>query len=177
LGAGRFFPGTDDFSAVAGSKEQDPKTGDKMNTITNANPAALAWNFTPGKGALWTGRALSGLATLFLLFDASMKIVQAPVAIEGTVKLGYPAGVILGLGIIQAICLVLYLWPRTSVLGAILWTGYLGGAIATHVRLENPLFSHVLFPVYVAALLWGGLWLRNGKLKELLPTVSHTDNV
>lgn len=112
-----------------------------------------------------------------MLFDASIKIMQAPVAIDGTVKLGYPAGVVLGLGIIQAICLALYLWPRTFILGVVLWTGYLGGAIATHVRMGNPLFSHILFPVYVAALLWGGLWLRNRKLRDFFPLVGPMENV
>lgn len=148
-----------------------------MDTIAYTNSALAARVLTPGKGALWTGRVLGGLATLFLLFDASAKIVQAPTAVEGTVKLGHPASVVLGLGIIHAICLALYLWPRTSILGAVLGTGYLGGAIATHVRLGNPLFSHVLFPIYVAALLWGGLWLRNQKLRELLPAISPMDTI
>src|SRR5262245_46092540 len=114
---------------------------------------------------LWAGRVLSGLGVLFLAFDASMKLLQLAPAVEGTVQLGYPASVILPLGVIQAICLIVYLVPRTSVLGAILWTGYLGGAVATHVRLLNPLFTHVLFPLYIAALLWGGLWFRNPRLR------------
>jgi hypothetical protein len=115
------------------------------------------------------GYVLSGLAVLFLLFDATMKVLQLPAAVEGTVKLGYPPGVLLGLGIVQLACLAVYLVPRTSVLGAVLWTGYLGGAVATHVRVGDPLFSHVLFPVYVAALLWGGLWLRDARLRAVLP--------
>ena len=118
---------------------------------------------------LWSGRTLSALAVLFLLFDATMKVLQLPAAVEGTVKLGYPPGVLLGLGIVQLACLAVYLVPRTSVLGAVLWTGYLGGAVATHVRVGDPLFSHVLFPVYVAALLWGGLWLRDARLRAVLP--------
>lgn len=89
-------------------------------------------------------------------------------AINGTTELGYPASVVLPLGLIQLGCLVVFLVPRTSVLGAILWTGYLGGAIATHVRLENPLFTHQLFPMYVAALLWGGLYLRDARVRALL---------
>ena len=87
--------------------------------------------------------------------------------IEGTTQLGWPADVLLTLGVIQVICLIAYLIPRTSVLGAILWTGYLGGAIATHLRIDNPLFSHILFPVYIAALLWGGLWLRDRRVRAL----------
>jgi hypothetical protein len=122
-----------------------------------------------GRGAIRTGRFLSSVATLFLAFDAAMKLLQTGPAVEGTTQLGYPASVILPLGIVQVVCLVAYLVPRTSVLGAILWTGYLGGAIATHVRIANPLFTHVLFPVYVAALLWGGLWLRDARLRRLLP--------
>lgn len=119
--------------------------------------------------ALWTGRIISGIAVLFLLVDAIGKLVRPQAVIDGTTQLGYSASVILPLGIIQIVCLILYLFPRTAVLGAILWTGYLGGAIATHVRLGNPLFTHILFPTYVAALLWGGLWLRNRRVRTLLP--------
>lgn len=112
---------------------------------------------------------LTGLAVLFLLFDITMKLLQSPEALKGTTELGWPAGVILPLGIVQLVCLALYVSPRTSFFGAVLWTGYLGGAVATHVRVGNPLFSHVLFPVYVAALIWGGLWLRDRRLRMLLP--------
>ena len=122
----------------------------------------------PANKAVWVGRVLSGLAVLFLAFDAGFKLLQSPVAIEGTVALGYPASALLTIGIIQVVCLIVYLIPRTSVLGAILWTGYLGGAIATHLRLENPLFTHQLFPIYVAALLWGGLYLRDRRVRALL---------
>lgn len=121
------------------------------------------------RGAMRTGRILSGLAVVFLAFDAGMKLLQVTPAVEGTTQLGYQASVIVPLGIVQVVCLIAYLLPRTSVLGAILWTGYLGGAIATHVRVGNPLLTHVLFPVYVAALLWGGLWLRDTRLRRLLP--------
>lgn len=116
----------------------------------------------------WTGRVLSGVAVLFLAFDAVVKVLQLPVAVEGSKKLGYPAGTVLILGIVQLVCLAAYLIPRTRILGAILWTGYLGGAVATHVRAGDPLFSHILFPTYVAALLWGGLCLRDGRLRALL---------
>jgi hypothetical protein len=131
-------------------------------------PHAAARGEQPSRKAIWAGRVLSGLAVLFLLFDASIKLLQLPVAVEGTSQLGYPESVILGLGLVQLACLIAYLIPRTSVLGAILWTGYLGGAVATHVRVENPLFSHILFPLYVAALLWGGLWLRDRRVRSLL---------
>ena len=118
---------------------------------------------------LWSGRVLSGLAVLFLTFDAALHLLRPPFVIEGTQKIGYPVNTIFVLGIIQLVCLILYLIPRTAVLGAILWTGYLGGAVATHVRVADPLFSHILFPTYVAALLWGGLWLREPRLRELVP--------
>jgi hypothetical protein len=117
----------------------------------------------------WTGRACSGLAVLFLTVDALMKLLVVPEAVETTMALGYPAHVVPVIGIIQVVCLVIYLIPRTAVLGAVLWTGYLGGAIATHVRVENPMFTHTLFPVYVAVLLWLGLWLRDRRLRSLLP--------
>lgn len=123
----------------------------------------------PSRAALWTGRILSGFAVLFLLGDGVFKFLQTPEAVKGTVELGYPVSVLVGLGITELICLAVYLFPRTSVLGAILWTGYLGGAIATHVRVGNPLFSHALFPVYVAAFLWLGLWLREPRLRALVP--------
>lgn len=121
------------------------------------------------KGSLWAGRIVSGLAALLLLLDAIMKLVKPAPVVEATVRLGYPEGVIFGLGIVLLICVVLYLIPLTSILGAILLTGYLGGAVATHVRVGDPLFSHVLFPVYIALLLWGGLFLREPRLRALIP--------
>lgn len=123
----------------------------------------------PSARALWTGRIASGLAVAFLTMDAVGKLLMPPEVVEGTTALGYPASVLLGLGVVEVVCLAFYLVPRTAVLGAILWTGYLGGAIATHVRVDNPLFTHVLFPVYLALLLWGGLWMRRPALRRLLP--------
>ena len=124
------------------------------------------------KGALWAGRVMSGFAVLFLTFDAAIKVLELPMAVTGTTDLGYPASVVLTLGLIQVACLVAYLIPRTSVLGAVFWTAYLGGAVATHVRVGNPLFTHTLFPVYIATLLWLGLWLRDPQLRSVLPTKS-----
>jgi hypothetical protein len=115
----------------------------------------------------WTGRVLSGIAVLFLSFDAGIKLLGAREAVEGTMQLGWQAHHLPVLAAIQLACLVLYLVPRTAPLGAVLWTGYLGGAIATHLRLDNPLFTHVLFPIYVAALLWGGLYLRDARVRTL----------
>jgi len=117
---------------------------------------------------VWSGRVLSGIAVLFLTMDAAMKVLQLPVAVEGTRKVGYSPSVVPILGVIQLICLAAYLIPRTRVLGAILWTGYLGGAVATHVRMGDPLFTHVLAPVYVAAMLWGGLCLRDAQLRAVV---------
>ncbi len=138
-----------------------------MSATVEIHTAALPVDFS--RKAVITGRVLSGIAVLFLLFDAIGKLLRPVSVIEGTTQLGWPVSVILPLGIIQAVCLILYLVPRTSFLGAILWTGYLGGAVATHVRIGNPLFSHMLFPVYIAALLWLGLWLRDRRLRTLLP--------
>jgi len=115
------------------------------------------------------GRILSAVAVLFLLFDSTIKLTQLDVVAQTMAQLGYPASSALGIGILELTCIVLYVVPRTSVLGVVLLTGYLGGAIASHVRVGNPLFSHVLFPVYVAALLWGGLYLREPRLRSLLP--------
>lgn len=117
----------------------------------------------------WAANVLSGLAVLFLTFDVAIKVTQSPMAIEGTTVLGYPASAVFTIGVIQLACLVLYVFPPTAVLGAVLFTGYLGGAVATHLRLGNPLFSHQLFPLYIAALLWGGLYLREPRLRALLP--------
>lgn len=128
-------------------------------------PRAPAVGGTRMRRAGW---ALGALAMLFLAFDATLKLFQLPVAIEGTTSLGYPAHVVFGLGVVQLVCLLVYAIPRTAVVGAILWTGYLGGAIATHVRIDNPVFSHVLFPVYVALMLWGALWLREPGLRALV---------
>ena len=121
------------------------------------------------KAARWTGRVMSAVPALFLLLDGVMKLVKPAPVVEGTVSLGYPAEVLTGLGVVLLTCTVLYLVPRTAVLGAVLLTGYLGGAVATHVRVGHPLFTHTFFPVYLGALLWGGLCLRDARLRALLP--------
>ena len=121
------------------------------------------------RGSLWAGRILSGLAVLFLLFDAVIKILKMPFAVDATVQLGYPGSLVLTIGIIELICTLLYVIPSTSILGVVLLTGYLGGAVATHLRHGDPLFSHVLFPTYIGALLWGGLLLREARLRSLFP--------
>jgi hypothetical protein len=119
--------------------------------------------------SVWIGRILSGLAVAFLLLDALMKVVRAQAAVTGTVQLGYPDNTVVGIGVALLIPTLLYAMPQTALLGAIFVTGYLGGAVATHVRMADPLFTHVLFPVYVAALIWGGLYLRDRRLRALVP--------
>ena len=121
------------------------------------------------KKMVWAGRIISALPVLFLLMDGVMKLVKPAVVVEATVKLGYPESTILGMGIVLLACTVLYLIPATSVLGAILLTGYLGGAVATHVRVGDPLFTHTLFPVYLGIMIWGGLYWREARLRALIP--------
>jgi hypothetical protein len=118
---------------------------------------------------LWIARVLAGIGVLFLAMDSIVKLLQLRPAIEGTMHIGYPPGVVLPLGIVTLAFLILYLVPRTAVLGALLWTAYLGGAVASNVRIGAPLFTHVLAPVYVAAFLWLPLWLRDPRLRALLP--------
>ncbi len=115
------------------------------------------------------GAALSALPVLFLLFDGVIKLIEfAPVA-QSFAQLGYPFALARGLGLLELLCVALYAIPRTAVLGALLLTGFLGGAISTHLRVDDPLFSHTLFPVYIALLVWGGLYLRDDRVRALLP--------
>jgi hypothetical protein len=126
---------------------------------------------TQGGGARarrWAGRGLTGLAAAFLLLDSGIKLLQLAPAMEGTRQLGYPVGVVFPLGVVLLACLALYLIPRASIVGAVLLTGYLGGAVATHVRVGDPLVSHTLFPIYLAIVIWGGLYLRDGRVRALL---------
>ena len=115
------------------------------------------------------GRIISGIITALLLADASFKFaVDNPMMIEGAKQLGYNIAIMPAIGTLLLVCVLLYAIPRTSVFGALLLTGYLGGAVATHVRVGDPLFSHILFPTYVAVMVWGGLYLRNEKLRALV---------
>ena len=122
-------------------------------------------------GALWTGRVLSGFIILFMIFDGVIKLPPLDVVTQTMVPLGWPADVNVArlLGVIGLISTALYALPRTSVLGAILLTGYLGGAIATNMRVGSPLFSHTLFSVYLGIILWGGLYLRDPRVRALIP--------
>jgi hypothetical protein len=121
------------------------------------------------RSTLIIGYALTAVAALFLAFDTVGKLLVIQQAVQATTALGYPASAVLTIGLIELVCLTLYLVPATSVSGAILLVGYLGGAVATQVRVGNPLASHVLFPLYVGAVLWGGLYLREPRLRALLP--------
>jgi hypothetical protein len=131
--------------------------------------AATAPAVGPSRWALWTGRGISGLVALFLAMGCASSFLAPPEVVEGTRQMGFSEAAILPFGVIQLVCLALYLVPRTAVLGAVLWTGYFGGAVATHVRLGDPLFAQVLVPVYVAALLWLGLYLRDARVRALAP--------
>jgi len=127
------------------------------------------------KGALWIGRVLSALPALFLLFDGAMKIVKPGFVVEATVRLGYAEREIVPLGVVVLVCTGLYLVPHTAVLGAILLTEYLGGAVATHVRAGDGSFE-ISFPVVFGALLWGGLVLRDERLRSLIPWRSRRES-
>ncbi len=137
-------------------------------TFSNAAQSSLPVT-TPSRTRRGLGIALTALPVAFLLFDGAMKLVKPAFVVDATVKLGYSADSIRPLGCILLLSTILYAVPRTAVLGAVLLTGYLGGAVSTHVRAGDPLFSHVLFPVYVALLAWGGLFLRDATVRALAP--------
>lgn len=130
-----------------------------MTTTDQATPKAM----------LWTGRVLTGLFAAFMLMDLTMKLLDLKVVADTMAQMGWPTDKARLLGILQLAGLVLYLYPRTAVLGAVLVTAYLGGAVATHLRIDSPLFSHILFGVYLALLAWGGLWLRDARLRSVFP--------
>lgn len=134
-----------------------------MSTVDHAAPAATA--------SVWIGRVLSGLLIAFLVFDGAIKLVPLQVVTDTMIELGYSGSVDQArlLGVLTLLCTILYAIPRTSILGAILLTGYLGGAMATHLRIGNPLFSHLLFGLYLGVMAWGGLYLRDARLRALIP--------
>lgn len=129
---------------------------------------------TGSKAINWIGYGLSGLFVLFMIFDGVIKLPPLDIVLQTMTEIGYPAtpAMARGLGILALICTALYVYPRTSLLGAVLLTGYLGGAIATHLRLGSPIFSHLLFGVYLGLLMWGGLYLRDERLRSLFPVRS-----
>jgi hypothetical protein len=121
------------------------------------------------KAMLWAGWGMSGVTVVFMLFDGISKLALERHVVEATTKIGYPEEVIRPLGMVILTCTILYAIPRTAIFGAILLTGFLGGAVASKVRLEDPLFGSILFGVYVGILAWGGLYLRDDRIRALLP--------
>jgi len=130
---------------------------------------SVAAQTAPSKKGVWAGHILSGLVVLFLIPDGIIKFIKPAPVIEASAHLGLPLSLANTLGILVLVCTAIYVFPRTSVLGAILLTGYLGGAVATHLRVGDPLFSHILFPTYLGVLLWLGLYLRDARLRALIP--------
>jgi hypothetical protein len=129
----------------------------------------LSQTATDSKARVWGGRILTGISVLFLFFDGVTKLMLIKPVVDAMPPLGYPVSLARPIGAILLVCLAIYAIPRTAVLGAILLTGFLGGAVATNVRIGNPIFSHDLFPVYVALMVWGGLYLRDARLRALVP--------
>ena len=132
-------------------------------TIETSIPAPAV-----SKARLWTARIMGGLVIVFMLMDSLFKFIPNEAVITGTVELGYQVHHIPVIGALGFVSILLFALPRTQILGAILLTGYFGGAVATHIRLDNPLFSHILFSVYLAVLAWGSLWLKNERLRNLI---------
>lgn len=141
--------------------------------------ATLASELPPAKtpASVWVGRVLSGLSAAFLLLDAGTKLAAPALVAETSPDIGWALDpvTIRTLGALLLIPTLLYLWPRTAVLGAVLITGYLGGAIASHMRIESPLLTHTLFGVYIGLIVWGGLWLRSPALRSIFPLANRKD--
>ena len=117
----------------------------------------------------WPGRVLTALPVLFLAFDVTIKLMKIQPVVDSFTQLGIPVELARVIGTVELVCLVLYCIPRTAVLGAMLLTGYLGGAVLTHLRIGSPLLSHTLFPIYIGIMLWGALWLRDLRVRVLIP--------
>ena len=140
--------------------------------MRSAAPSAAETSTGPGsisKKTLWAGRIITGLVTAFLIFDAGIHIMKPAPVVEAFAKLNFPIRYAIPLGIIELVGILLYVIPRTSMLGAIFLTGYLGGAIAVQLPTGNSLFGEVLFPVYIAVFLWGGIYLRDARLRTMVP--------
>ena len=129
---------------------------------TNSRPSR------PSRRSVIAGRVLTGIVALLLTLDAAMKLAMTKAAVEGSAQLGFTPQQVFVIGVIAAVCLVLYLIPRTAPIGAVLWTGYFGGAIVTHLRAGNPLFTHILPPIYVSILIWGSLYLRDLRVRAVV---------
>jgi hypothetical protein len=142
-----------------------------MNAATETllpRPLTVGVTASASKKSLWAGRVTSGIPVLFLVFDGLMKAIKLPPVLEACARYGFDPGTVFGIGVLLLACVLVYVVPRTSVLGAILLTGYLGGAVVTHVRAGEGAFR-VLFPVFVGLLVWGGLFLRDARLRALVP--------
>lgn len=139
-----------------------PTSYEPARSTTSSRPSV------PSRRSVIAGRVLTGIVALLLTLDAGVKLVGAKAAVEGSAQLGFTPQQVFVIGIIAVVCLVLYLIPRTAPIGAVLWTGYFGGAIVTHFRLGNPLFTHVLFPIYVSILIWGSLYLRDPRVRAVV---------
>jgi hypothetical protein len=136
-----------------------------MTTLTATLPTTA-----PAKGKVWASRIMGGIVILFMLMDSIFKFIVNEEAIKGTIELGFAVHHLPILGTLGLLSTLLYIYKRTEIIGAILLTGYWGGAVATHVRLDNPLFSHILFSVYLGILAWGALWLKSERLRKLILT-------
>ena len=138
-------------------------------SVPHVSQAAPVQHGSVSKAALWTGRILTGLVVLFLLFDGIAKVMKASAVLKASAQLGLSDNLVVAIGVTLLVCTLLYVIPATSILGAILLTGYLGGAVCIQLRVGNPLFSQTLFPVYFGVLVWLGLYLREPRLRSLVP--------
>jgi hypothetical protein len=139
-----------------------------METTASTHSISLPSPATRPVSRRWAGRIVSGLPVAFLIFDSVIKLVKIGPVTESMARMGYPDHLARGIGLLEICCLAVYLVPRWAALGATLLTGFLGGAVATHLRLGDPLASHTLFPIYVATMLWAGLWLRDARVRALV---------
>jgi len=141
-----------------------------LRSATYAAPvrSSSASTVRPSRRSVIAGRIMTGIIALLLTLDVGAKLVRAQAVVDGSAKLGFTPDQMFVVGVIGAVCLVLYLIPRTAPIGALLWTGYFGGAIVTHLRVGDPLLTHILFPIYVSALIWGGLYLRDPRIRAVL---------
>jgi hypothetical protein len=155
-------------SILRGLGRRLAKEIDMHATLTAVPATATATATTSSARTRWTARIVTGVPVLFLAFDVAIKLIGGRMVDEASAQLGLPAHLAFTIGVLLLACLALYLIPRTAVLGAVLMTGYLGGAVLTHLRVDDPLLSHTLFPIYIGALLWAGLYLRDDRVRRLL---------
>lgn len=147
---------------------------DTLSDTSHRAPSAATATTPTSRIQLWAGRTLTAIPALFMLMDGVGKILRPPAVLEPSLAMGFNAQDVLTLGIIQLACVAFFLVPRTAALGGILLTAYLGGAISIHVKLHNPLFTHILFPVYLGVMVWGGLYMRDSRVRALIPFRSNS---